>query len=117
MKNKKQDLVRLKHISKAINLVEKFCDEINIEEFAEDEMIQSAVIRQFEIIGEASTNISKDLKSKHPEVKWRDIKGFRNVLVHGYFRIDTHQVWETIVDELPSLKYHIESIINHYSSN
>lgn len=88
MKNKDKDVVRLQHILEAIELTKKFTEEVNIEEFEDNLMMQSAVIRQFEIIGEASANISSQLKQHNPDVEWITIKGFRNLLIHEYFRVD-----------------------------
>lgn len=76
-------------------------------------MRQSAVIRQFEIIGEASANISDELKKCEPDVEWNTIKGFRNLLVHEYFRVDVTEVWSTIENDLPVLKKQIQSILNN----
>lgn len=95
MKNKDKDLVRLKHILEAIGLIESFTKEISFDEFSDDLMRQSAVIRQFEIIGEASANLSEELKGSNPNIEWATIKGFRNLLVHEYFRVDVLEVWST----------------------
>lgn len=114
MKSDKTDLVRLKHILEAIELIEEFCHGLDYNKFQNDKMVQSAVIRQFEIIGEAAANISGELKSDHAQVEWRKIKGFRNVLVHEYFRVDTALIWDTIQNELSELKDHIRLIILNF---
>ncbi len=104
MKNQDKDVVRLKHILKAIELIESFTEEINLDEFEGNLMVQSAVIRQFEIIGEASANLSDELKNRKSNIEWATIKGFRNLLVHEYFRVDVSEVWSTVENDLPVLK-------------
>jgi len=73
--------------------------------------MQSAIIRQFEIIGEASANISLDMKDSNPDIEWGTIKGFRNVLVHEYFRVDVGEVWSAIKNDLPILREQIQALI------
>lgn len=66
------------------------------EEFVEDNKTIDAVIRNFEIIGEASKLLSYEFKSKHPEVEWRKLTNFRNVLIHDYFGVDYDMLWQII---------------------
>lgn len=114
MKNRETDIVRLKHILKAIDSIEKFSSGIDdIDEFYEDEKTQAAVVRQLEIIGEASIHISDKLKSKNDQIPWRQIRGYRNELIHEYFRTDVPKVWETINFELPGLKVEFSIILNN----
>lgn len=113
MKVKKADVVRVKHILKAIELVEKFTSDINYEEFYNSDLVQSAVIRQLEIIGEASANVSNELKLCSENIAWREIKGFRNVIIHEYFRIDIALIWSTIENELPILKEQIQLLVEN----
>jgi len=71
------------------------------------------VIRQFEIIGEASRNISSAVRSKHPEVPWKDLAGFRDKLIHHYFGVDIVSVWLSVTTDLPVLKQQMASLITH----
>ena len=84
---------------------------MNYEEFKNSEWDVSAVVRNLEVIGEAVANLSSDFKEKHPEVEWRDIKGFRNIAIHQYWNIDKEIVWEIIQDELDHLQQKIEKIL------
>jgi len=68
-----------------------------------DRKTYSAVIREFEIIGEAAGNLPDKLKRGRPDVEWRDIKDFRNLLIHEYFGVDLEIVWKIIQDDLPVL--------------
>lgn len=108
---KERDLVRLQHMNKAIQFIEQFCEGKSFENFEKDDFFQSAVVRQFEILGEASKGLSERIKRKYPDVKWREMQRFRNFLAHEYFRIDAAQVWQTIEYDLPEVKIQIRTII------
>lgn len=112
MKNEEKDLVRIQHIVKAIGLIEKFSRNVSFDQFANDLMMQSAIIRQFEIIGEASANLSDEFKESYPAIEWRTIKGFRNLLIHEYFRVDLAEVWSAIESDVPILKEQIHSMLD-----
>ena len=71
--------------------------------FVQDRMRYSAVIREFEIIGEAVGKLSEKLKGAYPEIPWQDVKDFRNLLAHEYFGVDLEIVWNTVRDDLPML--------------
>jgi uncharacterized protein with HEPN domain len=86
------------------------------ESFKQNRMIQDAVIRNFEIIGEATKRISNEIKDTYPHVPWRKIAGFRDVLIHDYLRIDLEEVWLIVTDDLPLLKADIEQIIKDLSN-
>ena len=93
------------------NAVFEFVSGMNFEEFKNDRKTCSAVIREFEIIGEAVGKIPDDLKQLHPDVEWQDIKDFRNLLVHEYFGIDLEMVWQVIEEDLPLLMKAINKIL------
>jgi uncharacterized protein with HEPN domain len=90
----------------------EFVKGISFEEFCKDRKTYSAVIREFEVIGEAVGKIPGDLKLQHPEVEWQDIKDFRNLLIHEYFGIDLEIVWKIILEDLPSLMEVIREILS-----
>ncbi|MEW6026342.1 MAG: DUF86 domain-containing protein [Planctomycetota bacterium] len=69
-----------------------------------DKLVQSAVIRQLEIIGEAVKNLSSDLKKAHNNIRWKDIAGLRDKLIHGYFGVDISLVWTICTKDIPELK-------------
>jgi uncharacterized protein with HEPN domain len=89
----------------------KFIDGIDLIEFQDNEMIQNAVMRPLEIIGEASARISTEFRKAHPDIPWRDMVGLRNRLIHEYFRINFDAVWDTIQNDLPALIEQIEPLI------
>lgn len=86
--------------------------DITCDAFVQDRMRYSAVIREFEIIGEAVGKLSEELKGCYPEIPWQDIKDFRNLLVHEYFGVDLEIVWNTIRNDLPILLGAVRKIVS-----
>ena len=80
--------------------------------FQNDDKTIDAVIRNFEIIGEAANRIPDEIKDKFTEVNWHRIRGFRNSIVHDYMGVDLEIIWEIIEKNLDELKVQIEEIIN-----
>jgi uncharacterized protein with HEPN domain len=101
----------LHHVLQGIEAIEKFVDRIEYEDFRANDEKQSAVIRKFEIIGEAIKNIPLDFKKKHPEIYWQEAANMRNKLIHEYFGVDLSLVWKTIKNDLPRFKAQIQKII------
>ncbi len=88
-----------------------YVQDLTCDLFVNDRMRYSAVIREFEIIGEAVGKLSPDLKSGHPEIPWQDIKDFRNLLAHEYFGVDLEIVWNTVQYDLPLLMKAVQVIV------
>lgn len=109
---KKSDTVYLKHILDAINQIETYMDTLDYSQFEQTRLVQDGVIRQLEIIGEASRNLSDDFRVQHPELPWRQIIGLRNRLIHAYFDVDLGIVWDIVQENLPQLKDTINSFID-----
>jgi len=83
------------------------CSAIDAHELMEDKVLSRACLKSLEIIGEASRNISEDLRMAHPEVPWRQMTGLRNKLVHHYFGVDWEIVADVLKNELPGLRQDI----------
>jgi uncharacterized protein with HEPN domain len=92
------------HILEAITNVEAFLNGITREKFLTDKLIQSAVIRQIEVIGEATKSLSIELREQEKDIPWQDITGMRDMLIHEYFGVDLEEVWKTATEDIPELK-------------
>ncbi len=79
--------------------------------FLASRLVQDAVIRNLEVLGEATKNLSDDLRSANPEIPWRQIAGMRDVLIHDYLRVNLRRVWQTVVCDLPPLRIVINTLL------
>ena len=100
----------LADILAAMESIERFIAGMTFEEFQKDDKTASAVIRKFEIIGEASRNIPDEIKQRHPEVPWKEMSGMRDRLIHAYFGGEENLVWTTIKNRVPVAKQMIKKI-------
>jgi len=78
--------------------------------FIGDETLKRAFARSLEIIGEASKNISEPFRQKHPEIKWKDIAGLRDKLIHQYFGVNWQRLWDVVTNNIPELRNKLESL-------
>lgn len=111
MRDRAGDKARLQHILDAITEIEDYIEDVDFQDFETNSMMKNASIRQLEIIGEASSRITTELKLENPSVNWRDIIGFRNIIIHQYFGIDEKIVWDILKNDLPILKKQIEILL------
>ena len=79
--------------------------------FLADPLIQDAVIRNLEVIGEASQRVGAEYQAAHPEIPWREMAGLRNILVHDYESVNLEKIWQVVERELPSVKGALEKIL------
>jgi len=110
--SKRSDQLYCRDIIEAGAAIQSYVEGIDFGAFMKDRMRYSAVIREFEIIGEAVGKLSPTLKQACPEVPWQDIKDFRNLLTHEYFGVDLEIVWNTVREELPHLMAAIQAMEN-----
>lgn len=97
----------LAHITEAIDRINRYTGDMNEAAFLDNQLVQDAVIRNFEIIGEASNNITKhypEFAASHPELPLSFAYEMRNAIAHGYFKVDFLIVWKTIQRDLPGLR-------------
>jgi len=101
----------LGHVLDAAARIERYCSGMEFEAFASDDRTQDAVIRNIEVIGEAISRLSGELRSRHPTIVWAQAVATRNRLIHGYFAISTQIVWETATRDIPNLASQVRAII------
>ena len=102
----------LGHIIEAIDNISEYTEDMDLVAFLLDKKTQDAVIRNFEIIGEACNNVTKHhgpFAAAHPQVPWNFAYEMRNALSHGYFKVDQQIVWQTIGDDLPGLRQAVQA--------
>lgn len=108
-RQKADSIERLKHISAALDLILKFCQGKTEEEFISDPMLNSSVLYQFIIIGEAIRSIDPELLQKYP-YPWHLPRSFRNYIAHEYFGINLRRVYATVKEILPGFKTLVDEI-------
>lgn len=116
MESKDRDLFRLGHILECTVKIESITHQLgDFKIFSERWIEQDAMIRNFEIIGEAAKNISDNTVQNNPEIEWFKLKGMRNLIAHEYFGIRLETIWDTAVNDIPLLKEQIEKIIQTFN--
>ena len=106
---KKEDSIYLHHITDAIEYIEEYIQGLDYNGFIKKRLVQDGVIRQIEIIGEATKKLSNEIKENIPGVPWKDIAGMRDKLIHDYMGVDIDAVWDTVVKDIPELKKKLKS--------
>lgn len=108
----KRDLkLLLQDIQECVQRIQEYTEGYTFEDFENDRKTVDAVIRNFEIIGEASSKIDKDFKTKNPHLSWTDMKNLRNRMIHDYTGVDYEIVWEIISNYLEALEFQIDNLI------
>ncbi|MAT98823.1 MAG: hypothetical protein CL608_16895 [Anaerolineaceae bacterium] len=95
----------------ACRLIQSFVADMDRDAFDDDLKTQSAVIRQFEILGEATKRLSEELRASQPDIPWRQMAGMRDILIHAYDHVDLDQVWYATQASIPALIPQIEALI------
>lgn len=103
--------MRIQDILDSIAAIREYTTGTDFESFLADRKTMDAVVRNFTIIGEAARNVPSDISDSHPEVPWKLMRDFRNVIVHEYFGVDTKTVWATLTDNLPPLVPLLEKLL------
>jgi uncharacterized protein with HEPN domain len=101
----------IKDTISAMKSIEEFVEGLSRDEVREDDKTSSAVIRKFEIIGEATRHVPDNLKEKYPDIPWKRMAGMRDRLIHAYFGVDYRLVWEAIKIDIPELKPRLQEVL------
>ena len=107
-----RDIPYLRHILDATKRIEEYIQDVTEEEFYQHNLVQDGVIRQLEIIGEATKQLSEELRNSHALIPWRDIAGMRDKLIHHYFGVDIDEIWLTAKSDIPILKAEVVLILD-----
>ncbi len=108
---RRDDKVYLNDILESISIIENFIGNLTEAEFSSNLLVHDAIIRRFEIIGEAASKISNKLKNQANQIEWGLMKDMRNKLIHEYFGVSAVTIYQTIKQDLPILKAQIENLI------
>lgn len=101
---------RVQDILKAINKIQRFIKGMTLNQFKKNELVIDAVVRNLEVIGEASKSIPTAVKRLHPDIPWEHMNGMRNILIHEYFGVDVKIVWHTAKKSLPALQKQLQNL-------
>ncbi|MDM8003537.1 MAG: DUF86 domain-containing protein [Bacteroidota bacterium] len=106
----KDDRIYIEHILQSIGRISFYLTGKDYQSFSDDFLTQDAVIRQLEIIGEATKRISKELRAINPNIPWSDMAGMRDILIHDYIDVDTDIVWKTASESLSDLEKLLQNL-------
>ena len=109
----KNDLLYLNHILESINAIIEFTTNQTHESFQKSRLLQSACLREIEVIGEAAKNISHSLKTTYPKIPWKLLSATRDKIIHHYFGIDTSIIWNIVKNDIPKLELQIREVIQN----
>ena len=108
---------RLQHILEAIARIQEYTAGLPRREFDANQMLIDAVVRNFEILGEAARHVPKHIQDSHPEVPWKEMQKMRHVLVHDYYMVNLDIVWSAIQNDLPPLIAPLEHLLELYQQD
>lgn len=107
----KSDRIYILHMIDSMDQISEYTDQISMAEFKENRLIQDAVVRNFEIVGEAAKKVSIQTKKKFPHIPWKNMAGMRDKLIHNYMGVDLDAVWKTIEDIVPSMRKKLDEVV------
>ena len=107
---KREFILYLEDMFQSMQRIEEYLGDLDFKEFKKTYIVVDAVIRNFEIIGEASKKIPTAIQEKYPEIPWRKMYGLRNLISHEYFGIDYEMLWEIADNNLPQNRIDLQKI-------
>ena len=108
---KKNNNIYIEHIISCAEKILSYTENMTEQQFLENDLVQDAVIRNFEIIGEATKQLSNEFRNNYNNIPWKDIAGMRDILIHDYMGVDLWAVWETVLKYVPELIIKLEEIL------
>ena len=110
--SKRDNILLLQDMMESSNKILSYTKGFDLDKFLSDDKTADAVVRNFEIIGEAANRIDPDFKLDNPQIDWRKLRGFRNRIVHDYFGIDYNIVWSIIENDIDELIFQLDKLIS-----
>jgi uncharacterized protein with HEPN domain len=107
----KEPIIYLTHIQECISKIKQYTQGIDENEFLNNTLVQDAVIRNLEIIGEATKHLNQDFRRKYPQLAWKKVAGMRDKLIHDYIGVDLWAVWGVVDKVIPDFEKQIQTII------
>ncbi|MBU3979186.1 DUF86 domain-containing protein [Patescibacteria group bacterium] len=111
---KRDPLIYIQDMLESIEYIKEDTQRLSEKEFSQARIVQQAVVRNIEIMGEAAQQLPKEFKVHYPTIPWRKIAATRNKIIHEYFGLKIDVIWKTIQDDLPELKRQLEQILKDY---
>ncbi len=115
--SKRDHILLIEDMLEAALKIKRYVDGLDFNAFINDDKTIDAVVRNFEIIGEAANRIDEDFKINHPELGWNHLRGFRNRIVHEYFGVDYEIVWSIIENDLDGYTHYLKILVETNSQN
>ena len=107
----KDDLVYIEHILSCIDRIRSYTKGLDYDSFLEKQVVQDAIVRQLEIIGEATKRVSTEYRDRYPHIPWKVMAGMRDKLIHDYIDVDFRMVWSTATEDIPELESLIKELL------
>lgn len=114
--SKRDEILLLEDMLQSAIKIKRYTDKLDYDTFVQDDKTIDAVVRNFEVIGEAANRIDPDFRTENPEIEWKRIRGFRNRIIHEYFGIDYEIVWSIVENYLDELIDWLEALIENNKS-
>jgi len=106
-------ILYLEDMLDSMKRIQTYIEGLDYEEFHKNSLVSDAVIRNFEVLGEASKNVPEEIKAKYPDIPWKEMYGLRNLVTHAYFGVDYEILWEIAKNHLPANRTELKKIIEH----